>query len=116
MSNRQLKEHLDTVWDSLKGLKAGEIEYHIEMSKQLAQPIIGIGEVERIRNSSLLKLLIYELIIFADEKMATSLYGSTKLTKNGTSNQETADYPLMYIRDIKELMDNISRKNKKGMS
>lgn len=61
-----MRDRFDAIWDALKGMRAAEIEYNIEMSKQTAETIIGVGDIEKVRNCSLLKLLVYELIIFFD--------------------------------------------------
>ena len=68
MANKEVRERVEGIWRRLKGLRAQEIEAHIELSRQLAETIVGVSEIERVRNSSLLKLLSYELIVFADEK------------------------------------------------
>lgn len=64
-----MRDRFDAIWNALKGMRAGEIEYNIEISRQTAEPIIGVGEIEKIRNASLLKLLVYQLIILADQKI-----------------------------------------------
>ena len=69
MANTELKERIEDIWKKLKGLKATEIQHHIELSKSVAETIVGVGEIEKIRNSSLLRLLAYQLVAFVDEKM-----------------------------------------------
>ena len=61
-----MKTRIEECWNSLKGLKAAEIEEEIEFSRSAADEIINVAEIDKVRNSSLLKFLIFELIVFAD--------------------------------------------------
>jgi hypothetical protein len=45
---------------------------------------VGTADIEKVRNYSLLKLLIYELIVYCDEKSSTPT--NKKFVDNHTNN------------------------------
>lgn len=51
---------------------------------------MGANDLDKIRNSSLLRLLLYEFIIFADEKSMDKVSSSSKRSTVNSTLQDSA--------------------------
>lgn len=80
------------------------------MSRRIAEPILGTSDIDKIRNSSLLRLLLYEFIIFADEKCLEKTTQSLKRSTVSSSNQSNADISITSIKDLKEILSSVEKR------
>ena len=66
MPNQTLQQQVASLWLGIRGQKAAQIEEQLRQSRQQVGIILGENYIETITHLSLLKLLAYRLVIFAD--------------------------------------------------
>jgi hypothetical protein len=102
MENEVIKQRIEDIWRAIKQSKASDLERHLSAVRERVSLIIGSNEIERIKHSSLLKLLIYELIVFADQHTAPNAPSARTADSNKTV--EKGLRATQRLEEIKELV------------
>ncbi len=76
------------------------------------ETIIGRNEIDKVKHSSLLKLLVFELIIFANQKCSVDDECKTVRKVDSARAQERQSKPFTRIKEIKEMLANPIKQRK----